>query len=114
MASSPSLSHGRPVLCVNNQLLSTRGTEDISSPHGIPLDLLDRVMIIRTMLYTPQEMKQVSLKSVHVRGVVCAPVTDETCVCLQIIKIRAQTEGINISEEALTHLAEIGTKTTLR
>uniref|UniRef100_A0A3B4YS73 RuvB-like helicase n=1 Tax=Seriola lalandi dorsalis TaxID=1841481 RepID=A0A3B4YS73_SERLL len=66
-----------------------RGTEDISSPHGIPLDLLDRVMIIRTMLYTPQEMKQ-------------------------IIKIRAQTEGINISEEALTHLAEIGTKTTLR
>uniref|UniRef100_A0A674GAI1 RuvB-like helicase n=2 Tax=Passeriformes TaxID=9126 RepID=A0A674GAI1_TAEGU len=36
-----------------------RGTEDIVSPHGIPLDLLDRVMIIRTMLYTPQEMKQV-------------------------------------------------------
>ncbi|XP_068171443.1 ruvB-like 1 isoform X2 [Antennarius striatus] len=66
-----------------------RGTEDIYSPHGIPRDLLDRVMIIRTMMYTPQEMKQ-------------------------IIKIRAQTEGINISEEALTHLAEIGTKTTLR
>lgn len=40
-------------------LLLTRGTEDISSPHGIPRDLLDRVMIIRTMLYTPQEMKQV-------------------------------------------------------
>ncbi|KAF5913892.1 hypothetical protein HPG69_005111 [Diceros bicornis minor] len=66
-----------------------QGTEDITSPHGIPLDLLDRVMIIRTMLYTPQEMKQ-------------------------IIKIRAQTEGINISEEALNHLGEIGTKTTLR
>ncbi|PIO25059.1 hypothetical protein AB205_0000590 [Aquarana catesbeiana] len=32
----------------------------------------------------------------------------------QIIKIRAQTEGINISEEALNHLGEIGTKTTLR
>lgn len=45
---------------LNNHLLLTRGTEDISSPHGIPLDLLDRVMIIRTMLYTPQEMKQVS------------------------------------------------------
>lgn len=38
-----------------------RGTEDINSPHGIPLDLLDRVMIIRTMLYTPQEMKQVNV-----------------------------------------------------
>ncbi|OWK02708.1 hypothetical protein Celaphus_00010686 [Cervus elaphus hippelaphus] len=71
------------------QLKPGRGTEDITSPHGIPLDLLDRVMIIRTMLYTPQEMKQ-------------------------IIKIRAQTEGINISEEALNHLGEIGTKTTLR
>ncbi|TNM88956.1 ruvB-like 1 [Takifugu rubripes] len=66
-----------------------RGTEDISSPHGIPLDLLDRVMIIRTILYTPQEMKQ-------------------------IIKIRAQIEGITVGEEALAHLAEIGTKTTLR
>ncbi|MBV95144.1 RuvB-like 1, partial [Eschrichtius robustus] len=66
-----------------------RGTEDITSPHGIPLDLLDRVMIIRTMLYTLQEMKQ-------------------------IIKIRAQTEGINISEKALNHLGEIGIKTTLR
>ncbi|KAM9482774.1 ruvB-like 1 [Clarias gariepinus] len=66
-----------------------RGTENINSPHGIPHDLLDRIMIIRTMLYTPQEMKQ-------------------------IVKIRAQTESINISEEALTHLAEIGTKTTLR
>eukprot|EP00069_Balaena_mysticetus_P012060 bmy_07355T0 len=66
-----------------------RGTEDITSPHGIPLDLLDRVMIIQTMLYTLQEMKQ-------------------------IIKIRAQTEGINISEKALNHLGEIGTKTTLR
>ncbi|EDL36590.1 mCG1041562 [Mus musculus] len=44
-------------------------------------------MIIRTMLYTPQEMKQIT-------------------------EIQAQTEGINISEEALSHLGEIGTKTT--
>ncbi|CAB1353789.1 unnamed protein product [Coregonus sp. 'balchen'] len=83
---------GQDILSMMGQLMKpkkTEITEDISSPHGIPLDLLDRVMIIRTMLYTPQEMKQ-------------------------IIKIRAQTEGINISEEALSHLGEIGTKTTLR
>ncbi|EHB13765.1 RuvB-like 1 [Heterocephalus glaber] len=66
-----------------------RGTEDITSPHSIPLDLLDHVMIIQTVLYTPQEMKQ-------------------------IIKIQAQTEEININEEALNHLGEIGPKTTLR
>lgn len=32
-----------------------RGT-DITSPHGIPVDLLDRLVIIRTLPYTPQEM----------------------------------------------------------
>uniref|UniRef100_A0A8C9ATN3 RuvB-like helicase n=1 Tax=Phocoena sinus TaxID=42100 RepID=A0A8C9ATN3_PHOSS len=46
-------------------------------------------MIIQTMVYTLQELKQ-------------------------IIKIQAQTEGIHISEKALNHLGEIGTKTTLR
>ena len=37
---------------------SARGT-DISSPHGIPVDLLDRLVIIRTLPYTPAEMIQV-------------------------------------------------------
>lgn len=55
---------------ITNHLFVTRGTEDISSPHGIPLDLLDRVMIIRTMLYTTQEMKQVRIRYQHVR---CVP-----------------------------------------
>lgn len=35
-----------------------RGT-DISSPHGIPFDLLDRLVIIRTETYDPSEMIQV-------------------------------------------------------
>jgi len=65
-----------------------RGT-DIRSPHGMPLDLLDRVMIIRTMPYSQSEM-------------------------VQIIKIRCQTEGIQVEEESLKELGEIGSKTTLR
>ena len=40
-------------------LLWCRGT-DISSPHGIPVDLLDRVVIIRTLPYTFQEIVQVN------------------------------------------------------
>lgn len=28
-----------------------RGTIDITAPHGIPLDLLDRLLIIRTSIY---------------------------------------------------------------
>lgn len=36
-----------------------RGTEDLVAPHGIPLDLLDRLMIIRTLPYSQEEMSQV-------------------------------------------------------
>lgn len=50
-----------------------RGTEDIASPHGIPLDLLDRVMIIRATLYTPQEMKQVSAAPFFPRSLPVSP-----------------------------------------
>lgn len=65
-----------------------RGTE-IVSPHGIPLDLLDRVMIIRTMPYAHEET-------------------------VEILRIRAQIEGIQIDDESIQILGETGTKTTLR
>jgi DNA helicase TIP49 (TBP-interacting protein) len=39
-----------------------RGT-DISSPHGIPVDLLDRLVIIRTLPYTTAEMVQARISS---------------------------------------------------
>ena len=31
----------------------------MTSPHGIPVDLLDRLVIIRTQVYGPAEMIQV-------------------------------------------------------
>lgn len=66
-----------------------RGTEDIISPHGVPLDLLDRLLIIRTLPYSRSEIEQ-------------------------ILKIRAQTEGISIDVDALQVLSDIGSRTTLR
>lgn len=66
-----------------------RGTEDVKAPHGIPLDLLDRLLIIRTMPYSRIEMEQ-------------------------ILNLRAATEGLQISPEALSTLSDIGSKTTLR
>merc|ERR1712130_238693 len=39
------------VLATNRGMCPIRGT-DVSAPHGVPVDLLDRVMIIRTMPYT--------------------------------------------------------------
>lgn len=53
------------------------------------MDLLDRLVIIQTQPYPIGEIEQ-------------------------IVKIRASTEGLQIEEDALTALSEIGHKTTLR
>ncbi|KAH0802775.1 RuvB-like 1 [Histomonas meleagridis] len=62
---------------------------DIESPHGIPLDLLDRLLIIRTLGYNEDEMRQ-------------------------IIQVRANTEKINVTEEALGKLVELSVDKSLR
>lgn len=77
------------IFATNRGKCTIRGTGDIASSHGIPLDLLDRVMIIRTLPYTQDEM-------------------------MQILNIRSQTESIHITDESLQLLSEIGAKTTLR
>lgn len=38
--------------------MQIRGT-DVVAPHGVPVDLLDRLLIIRTLPYTPVEMIQI-------------------------------------------------------
>lgn len=74
---------------INFIFIINRGTDDIVSPHGIPLDLLDRLLIIRTIPYIVSEIEQ-------------------------IIKLRAQTEGIQMDDSAFAALSEIGNSTTLR
>lgn len=69
--------------------LNFSGTEDVVAPHGIPVDLLDRLLIVRTIPYTQQEMHS-------------------------IIGTRAKTEGLTVSDDAKMYLAEIGTRTSLR
>lgn len=76
------------VFATNRGVCNIRGT-DVMAPHGIPVDLLDRILIIRTMPYSLEEM-------------------------VQIISIRAETEGINVEEEALALMGEIGSRTSLR
>lgn len=65
-----------------------RGT-DYVSPHGIPVDLLDRSLIIRTTNYTVKEL-------------------------ITIISIRAVTEGIELQDDALAEIGIIGARTSLR
>merc|ERR1712187_738349 len=73
----------------NRGICTIRGTVDIVSPHGIPVDLLDRLVIIRTMPYSVEE------------------------IC-QVVNIRAQTETLTIEEDALVLLGQIGANTSLR
>lgn len=77
------------IFATNRGQCIIRGTEDIISSHGIPLDLLDRLLIIKTLPYAKNEIEQ-------------------------IVKLRATTEGLQIDDEALSILGDIGTKTTLR
>eukprot|EP01035_Chromulina_nebulosa_P019454 gene19454-25336_t len=76
------------VFATNRGVCTIRGT-DVLSPHGVPVDLLDRMLIIRTMPYSIEEM-------------------------VQILSIRAETESINIQIDALQSLGEIGARTSLR
>merc|ERR1711975_39991 len=79
-----------PVLVVatNRGITNIRGT-DYKSPHGIPLDLLDRLLIISTSPYTEAEIHQ-------------------------ILKIRCEEEDVEMTDDALELLTKIGMETSLR
>ncbi|KAM0752477.1 putative RVB1-RUVB-like protein [Meredithblackwellia eburnea MCA 4105] len=81
------------ILATNRGLCTIRGTDDggegIVSAHGVPVDLLDRCMIVRTLPYERDEIKRV-------------------------IEIRAKVEGLVVSPEALDKLADDGVKSSLR
>lgn len=77
------------IFATNRGRCVIRGTDDIVAPHGIPLDLLDRLVIIRTLPYARPDLEQ-------------------------IVKLRANTEGLEIDPEALAALSDVGVKSTLR
>lgn len=77
------------ILSTNRGKTPIRGNEENISPHGIPSDLLDRLLIIRTKPYTVSEQKE-------------------------ILRLRATIEGINLDDECLEYLAELGSRTALR
>ncbi len=76
------------ILATNRGFTRIRGT-DIVAPHGMPLDLLDRLLIIKTRLYKPDEIRE-------------------------ILRIRAKEEGVKLSDEALEKLVKIGSENSLR
>jgi RuvB-like protein 1 (pontin 52) len=77
------------ILATNRGMCTVRGTEDTVAPHGIPVDLLERVLIVRTTPYTRDQI-------------------------YDIVKLRAQIEGLELEEDALALLADKGVETSLR
>ncbi len=76
------------IFATNRGVCAIRGT-DMQSPHGIPIDLLDRVVIIRTLPYAPQDM-------------------------VRILAVRVQVENLQIDEDSLAFLGGVGEATSLR
>merc|ERR1712086_559563 len=76
------------VTATNRGITKIRGT-NYESPHGIPVDLLDRMLIINTDPYTSEEVQR-------------------------ILTIRCEEEDVEMTEDAMALLTRIGTDTTLR
>lgn len=79
------------VFATNRGVTTIRGTEpkNIKSPHGIPIDVLDRMLIVPTLPYSVEEM-------------------------MSICQIRAKTEKLKLTNDAFRLLGAIGQKTSLR
>lgn len=76
------------ILATNRGITKIRGTNH-ESAHGLPVDLLDRLVIIHTQPTTEKEM-------------------------MQILEIRCEEEDVEMSDEAKELLTEIGMETSLR
>lgn len=76
------------VIATNRGMSQIRGTQYIS-PHGIPIDLLDRLMIINTEPYSVDELRQ-------------------------IILVRCQEEEVTMDPTAIELLTRIASECTLR
>jgi RuvB-like protein 2 len=76
------------VIATNRGMSRIRGT-DYTSPHGIPLDLLDRLMIIATHPYSVDDIRK-------------------------ILQVRCREEEVDIETQALELLTRIASETSLR
>ncbi|KAF8386570.1 ruvb-2 [Pristionchus pacificus] len=76
------------IMATNRPTSAVRGTELIS-PHGIPVDLLDRSLIIRTNKLSPEEMEKV-------------------------FSLRADEEGVKLDPKALQLLTKMAGKANFR
>jgi RuvB-like protein 2 len=79
-----------PILIMaSNRGISTIRSTNYQSPHGIPIDLLDRLLIISTQPYSPEELNH-------------------------ILSTRANEEDVQLEPKALELLTKMASETSLR
>uniref|UniRef100_A0A915AH86 RuvB-like helicase n=2 Tax=Ascarididae TaxID=6250 RepID=A0A915AH86_PARUN len=76
------------VMATNRGHEVIRGTQ-LNSPHGIPIDLLDRSLIVRTRPYSEKDIED-------------------------ILRIRATEESVNLEADAIAILTKLAGQTSLR
>ena len=76
------------IMATNRGITKIRGT-NYTSPHGIPIDLLDRLLIVSTVPYDEKDLHK-------------------------ILAIRCEEEDVEMNEDALAILTKIGQETSLR
>jgi RuvB-like protein 2 len=76
------------IMASNRGISTIRGT-NYQSPHGIPIDLLDRLLIISTQPYSPEELNH-------------------------ILSTRANEEDVQLEPKALELLTKMASETSLR
>jgi len=76
------------IMASNRGMARIRGTK-FRSPHGLPVDLLDRVLIVTTKPYLEEDIAQ-------------------------IIQIRCQEEDVVLTKDAASVLTQMALETTLR
>ncbi|KAF8486481.1 RuvB-like helicase 1 [Gautieria morchelliformis] len=77
------------IFATNRGRSTVRGTQDIVSAHGIPADLLDRCLIVKTEAYTQEQVGKV-------------------------VQLRAAVEGLQLGPGVLDKLAAEGERGSLR
>jgi len=77
------------ILATNRGNALVRGTTDVISPHGIPVDLLDRCLIVKTDAYNHEQIAKV-------------------------VQLRANVEGLKLGPDVLERLAEEGDRGSMR
>lgn len=96
------------ILATNRGMSLVRGTDDIVSPHGVPVDLLDRYADFFSLTYTLLFI---------IAFVRCMIVKTDAYTREQIAKVvqmRANVEGLKLGPEVLDKLSAEGEKSSLR